>query len=96
LQARADEIFNQGDSRKPQGHHYWRVKTGSGKTTQLPKMCLQAGRGLAGLIGHTQPDRNCRPRQCGGRAISDELQVKLVSKFWLSSPVLATKVMKKT
>ncbi len=32
-------------------------ETGSGKTTQLPKLCLQAGRGLRGLIGHTQPRR---------------------------------------
>ena len=31
--------------------------TGSGKTTQLPKMCLQAGLGRRGLIGHTQPRR---------------------------------------
>ena len=31
--------------------------TGSGKTTQLPKMCLEAGRGVAGLIGCTQPRR---------------------------------------
>ncbi|MDD2464738.1 MAG: ATP-dependent RNA helicase HrpA [Desulfobulbus sp.] len=31
--------------------------TGSGKTTQLPKMCLDAGRGLTGLIGCTQPRR---------------------------------------
>jgi ATP-dependent helicase HrpA len=31
--------------------------TGSGKTTQLPKLCLEAGRGTAGLIGHTQPRR---------------------------------------
>jgi len=31
--------------------------TGSGKTTQLPKMCLQAGRGVAGMIGCTQPRR---------------------------------------
>jgi ATP-dependent helicase HrpA len=31
--------------------------TGSGKTTQLPKLCLEAGRGVAGLIGHTQPRR---------------------------------------
>jgi len=32
-------------------------ETGSGKTTQLPKMCLEAGRGVGGYIGHTQPRR---------------------------------------
>jgi len=32
-------------------------ETGSGKTTQLPKICLDIGRGIAGLIGHTQPRR---------------------------------------
>ncbi len=32
-------------------------ETGSGKTTQLPKLCLAAGRGEAGLIGCTQPRR---------------------------------------
>lgn len=32
-------------------------ETGSGKTTQLPKICMEAGRGVAGLIGHTQPRR---------------------------------------
>lgn len=32
-------------------------ETGSGKTTQIPKMCLEAGRGMAGLIGCTQPRR---------------------------------------
>lgn len=32
-------------------------ETGSGKTTQLPKICLQLGRGVAGMIGHTQPRR---------------------------------------
>jgi ATP-dependent helicase HrpA len=32
-------------------------ETGSGKTTQLPKLCLAAGRGVAGLIGCTQPRR---------------------------------------
>ena len=31
--------------------------TGSGKSTQLPKICLEMGRGAAGLIGHTQPRR---------------------------------------
>src|SRR5437763_14876519 len=32
-------------------------ETGSGKSTQLPKICLEIGRGLRGLIGHTQPRR---------------------------------------
>jgi ATP-dependent helicase HrpA len=32
-------------------------ETGSGKTTQLPKICLELGRGAGGLIGHTQPRR---------------------------------------
>ncbi|QDZ27305.1 ATP-dependent RNA helicase HrpA [Noviherbaspirillum sp. UKPF54] len=32
-------------------------ETGSGKTTQLPKICLELGRGQSGLIGHTQPRR---------------------------------------
>ena len=32
-------------------------ETGSGKSTQLPKLCLEAGRGVAGMIGHTQPRR---------------------------------------
>lgn len=32
-------------------------ETGSGKSTQLPKLCLSAGRGINGMIGHTQPRR---------------------------------------
>ena len=32
-------------------------ETGSGKTTQLPKICLEIGRGIDGMIGHTQPRR---------------------------------------
>ncbi|MEM9083321.1 MAG: ATP-dependent RNA helicase HrpA, partial [Planctomycetota bacterium] len=32
-------------------------ETGSGKTTQLPKICLELGRGIDGFIGHTQPRR---------------------------------------
>jgi ATP-dependent helicase HrpA len=41
--------------------------TGSGKTTQLPKLCLEAGRGTAGLIGHTQP------RRLAARALASRL-----------------------
>src|SRR5690606_15022841 len=32
-------------------------ETGSGKSTQLPKICLEIGRGIDGFIGHTQPRR---------------------------------------
>ncbi|GAA4144735.1 ATP-dependent RNA helicase HrpA [Streptomyces sp. RK31] len=32
-------------------------ETGSGKTTQIPKICMQLGRGVRGMIGHTQPRR---------------------------------------
>lgn len=46
-------------------------ETGSGKTTQLPKICLQIGRGISGLIGHTQP-RRLAARSVAER-IADEL-----------------------
>jgi ATP-dependent helicase HrpA len=46
-------------------------ETGSGKTTQLPKICLEAGRGVQGLIGHTQP-RRIAARTVAGR-IAQEL-----------------------
>ncbi len=50
-------------------------ETGSGKTTQLPKICLELGRGTAGLIGHTQP-RRIAARSVAGR-IADELGCEL-------------------
>jgi len=46
-------------------------ETGSGKTTQLPKICLQAGLGCLGLIGHTQP-RRLAARSVAAR-ISEEI-----------------------
>ncbi len=46
-------------------------ETGSGKTTQLPKICLELGRGLRGTIGHTQP-RRLAARTVAAR-IADEL-----------------------
>lgn len=46
-------------------------ETGSGKSTQLPKMCLEMGRGLSGMIGHTQP-RRIAARSVAAR-ISEEL-----------------------
>lgn len=47
--------------------------TGSGKTTQLPKACLELGRGVRGAIGHTQP-RRLAARTVAHR-IADELEV---------------------
>jgi ATP-dependent helicase HrpA len=52
-------------------------ETGSGKTTQLPKICLQLGRGSAGKIGHTQP-RRIAARSLAAR-IAEELQSPLGS-----------------
>lgn len=45
--------------------------TGSGKSTQLPKLCLEAGRGVFGLIGHTQP------RRIAARALANRLAEEL-------------------
>ena len=50
-------------------------ETGSGKTTQLPKMCLAAGRGAAGMIGCTQPRRIAA--RAVARRVAEELQVPL-------------------
>ncbi|MEW6169525.1 MAG: ATP-dependent RNA helicase HrpA, partial [Pseudomonadota bacterium] len=49
--------------------------TGSGKTTQLPKLCLELGRGTRGLIGHTQP-RRLAARSVAAR-IAAELQTTI-------------------
>lgn len=50
-------------------------ETGSGKTTQLPKICLEIGRGQHGLIGHTQP-RRIAARSVASR-VADELGTPL-------------------
>ena len=50
-------------------------ETGSGKTTQLPKLCLELGRGVRGAIAHTQP-RRLAARTVAQR-IADELDVPL-------------------
>ena len=52
-------------------------ETGSGKTTQLPKLCLAAGRGEAGMIGCTQP-RRIAARAVATR-VAEELQTELGS-----------------
>lgn len=50
-------------------------ETGSGKTTQLPKLCLTLGRGIDGYIGHTQPRRIAA--KTVAKRIADELQSEL-------------------
>jgi ATP-dependent helicase HrpA len=50
-------------------------ETGSGKTTQLPKICLELGRGVEGTIGHTQP-RRLAARTVAAR-IAEELGVEV-------------------
>jgi ATP-dependent helicase HrpA len=46
-------------------------ETGSGKTTQLPKVCLELGRGVTGQIGHTQP------RRIAARTVADRIAAEL-------------------
>ena len=46
-------------------------ETGSGKTTQLPKICLELGRGVQGIIGHTQP------RRIAARAVAARVAAEL-------------------
>ncbi|MXQ68192.1 ATP-dependent RNA helicase HrpA [Actinomadura rayongensis] len=46
-------------------------ETGSGKTTQLPKICLELGRGVLGSIGHTQP------RRLAARTVADRIAEEL-------------------
>ncbi len=45
--------------------------TGSGKSTQLPKLCIESGRGIFGLIGHTQP------RRIAARALANRVAEEL-------------------
>src|SRR6266576_2795023 len=46
-------------------------ETGSGKTTQLPKICLELGRGITGQIGHTQP------RRIAARSVAERIAEEL-------------------
>jgi ATP-dependent helicase HrpA len=48
-------------------------ETGSGKTTQLPKICLELGRGARGLIGHTQP------RRIAARSVAERIAEELAT-----------------
>jgi ATP-dependent helicase HrpA len=49
-------------------------ETGSGKSTQLPKLCLELGRGVRGMIGHTQP------RRLAARAVAERVASELGSE----------------
>ncbi|WP_425560281.1 ATP-dependent RNA helicase HrpA, partial [Kineococcus glutinatus] len=49
-------------------------ETGSGKTTQLPKICLELGRGVRGTIGHTQP------RRIAARAVAERIAEEVGSE----------------
>jgi len=48
-------------------------ETGSGKSTQLPKICLELGRGIEGSIGHTQP------RRIAARSVAARIAEELAS-----------------
>jgi ATP-dependent helicase HrpA len=48
-------------------------ETGSGKTTQLPKICLELGRGVRGMIGHTQP------RRIAARTVAERIAEELAT-----------------
>jgi ATP-dependent helicase HrpA len=50
-------------------------ETGSGKTTQLPKICLELGRGVLGTIGHTQP------RRLAARTVAERIAEELHSEL---------------
>ncbi len=50
-------------------------ETGSGKTTQLPKICLELGRGAAAMIGHTQP------RRIAARSVAARIAAELGSEI---------------
>ena len=50
-------------------------ETGSGKTTQIPKMCLELGRGIDGFIGHTQP------RRLAARSVANRIAEELNSEL---------------
>ncbi len=50
-------------------------ETGSGKTTQIPKICLESGRGISGVIGHTQP------RRLAARSVASRIAEELHSEI---------------
>ncbi|MER6212458.1 ATP-dependent RNA helicase HrpA [Streptomyces sp. NPDC001674] len=50
-------------------------ETGSGKTTQIPKICMELGRGVRGMIGHTQP------RRIAARTVAERIAEELKSEI---------------
>ena len=50
-------------------------ETGSGKTTQIPKMCLELGLGESGMIGHTQP------RRIAARSVAERIAEEMGEKI---------------
>ncbi|RKT05877.1 ATP-dependent helicase HrpA [Streptomyces sp. 3211.6] len=50
-------------------------ETGSGKTTQIPKICMELGRGVRGMIGHTQP------RRIAARTVAERIAEELGSEI---------------
>jgi ATP-dependent helicase HrpA len=63
-------------------------ETGSGKTTQLPKICLELGRGVTGQIGHTQP------RRIAARTVAERIAAELGTQTGpgVADPVVGYKV----
>ncbi|MBS1197977.1 MAG: ATP-dependent helicase HrpA [Proteobacteria bacterium] len=53
-------------------------ETGSGKTTQLPKICIELGRGTTGMIGHTQP------RRLAARSVASRLAQELKTQVGMA------------
>ncbi|CAN5277984.1 ATP-dependent RNA helicase HrpA [soil metagenome] len=61
-------------------------ETGSGKTTQLPKICLELGRGLHGMIGHTQP------RRIAARSVAERIAEELATPLGESGSIVGYQV----
>lgn len=61
-------------------------ETGSGKTTQIPKMCLELGRGRTQLIGHTQP------RRIAARSVAERIGEELESARGEGGPLVGYKI----
>ena len=60
-------------------------ETGSGKTTQIPKICLDLGRGVEGMIGHTQPRRIAA--SYSSKPYCRRASIVFGTNCWLQSPI---------